>query len=81
MQRRGRPALAGHGHGAAHWQVSALLVLAGFTWVGFFGLLAYSTWLAGAGTSIAIIVAVVGIVPGAIALIAGGIGGLSSRGR
>ena len=78
MVRRSRPALAGHGHHDAHWHVSALLVLAGLTWVGFFGLLAYSTWLAGAGASIAIIVAVVGVVPGVIALIAGGIGGLWS---
>ena len=81
MVRHGRPALAGSGHGSAHWQVSALLVLAGFSWVGFFGLLAYSTWLAGAGASTAIAVAVVGIVPGVLALIAGGIGGLTSRGR
>ena len=81
MDRRSRPALAGHGHGGAHWHVSALLVLAGLTWVGFFVLLAYSTWMAGAGASIATVVALVGIVPGAVALIAGGIGGMTSRGR
>ena len=81
MVRHRRPALAGHGQGDARWHASALLVLAGMTWVGFFGLLAYSTWLAGAGASVATIVAVVGIVPGALVLIAGGISGFTSRGR
>ena len=81
MVRHSRPALAGLGHTDVRRHTSALLVLAGLTWVGFFGLLAYSTWLAGAGASTAIIVAVVGIVPGALVLIAGGIGGYASRGR
>ena len=81
LHGRPRPAIAGHVPGSAHWHIPALLVLAGMTWVGFFGLLAYSAWLAGAGAGVSIAVVAIAIVPGALALIAGGIGGLTSRGR
>jgi hypothetical protein len=40
-----------------------LLVLAGLTWGGFFGCLAYAAWLAGVGVHGAAVIAVVALVP------------------